>query len=200
MTNICETFQISLSALLDSELEMAEVVPTFDHLLGCGECRSFYLQARALEEKITSEPAVKGASQSAHLEELWVRIRNESLRRERWRRARARLPQAAAILFVMVGSLFVYDRWPAPTPDGGDSEIVVGENRGQMTPNRFLEITSELLRADRRFHREMLQVMAVVAEERGAGEVSRTQREGSESFGPDPEVDGAQPQVQRRDL
>ena len=139
MTNICETFQVSLSALLDVELEMAEVVPTLDHLLGCEECRSFYLQARALEERITTEPAVKGAPQNAHLEELWVRIRNESLRRERWRRARARLPQAAAILFVMAGSLFVYDRWSAPTPiaESGELEIVVGENRGQMTPGRL---------------------------------------------------------------
>ena len=117
MMNICQTVQVSLSALLDSELEPQEVVPTCDHLLECEECRTFYLQARALAERIATEPAMEGAPPKAHLEELWVGIRSESLQRERWRRARARLPQAAAILFLAVGSLLLYGRWSAPSRD-----------------------------------------------------------------------------------
>ena len=34
MTNICETCQVSVSALLDGELETAEILPTLDHLVG----------------------------------------------------------------------------------------------------------------------------------------------------------------------
>ena len=181
--SLCESFQISLSALLDGELEVTEVVPTCDHLVACEECRAFYLQARTLEERIAEEPPMQGDALKGHLEELWLGIRKESLRRQLWRRLRTLVPQAAAILLVASASLFLYSRWPAPAPvlEPGELEIIVEENRGQMTPSRFLEITTELLRADRRYQREMLQVMAVVDRELGAGEVGPAQREGGES-------------------
>jgi len=41
-------------------------------------------------------------------------------------------------------------------------ELRLGEDRGKMTESRFIELTAELLRSDRRFHRKMLAVMQQV--------------------------------------
>lgn len=48
----------------------------------------------------------------------------------------------------------------APRP--ADAEIVLGEATGQMTETRFVDLTKEVLRADRRYHAAMHEVMEQV--------------------------------------
>ena len=41
--------------------------------------------------------------------------------------------------------------------------VTLEEDRGSMTDERFVSLAAEVLRADRRYHRKMLQVMQVAA-------------------------------------
>lgn len=57
-------------------------------------------------------------------------------------------------------------RLPAPAlPEqaaAGEVDVVLEEDKGSMTDERFVELATEILRADRDYHRKMLEVMAVV--------------------------------------
>jgi len=74
----------------------------------------------------------------------------------------------AAVLIVALGLV-------AFTPGGGVRRalepggeypvtIRLEEEKGQMNDLRFLDLTTELLRADRRYHQEMFQVLAQLGE------------------------------------
>jgi hypothetical protein len=55
-------------------------------------------------------------------------------------------------------------------PPGEPIEIALGEDRGRMSERRFVDLTVELLRADSRYHQEMLQVLNAVTERDGRRE------------------------------
>jgi hypothetical protein len=71
---------------------------------------------------------------------------------------------AAAVLLVagLWGGLAAVS---ALRPAGEPIEITLGEDSGRMSEERFVDLTVELLRADSRYHQEMLQVLTAV--ERG---------------------------------
>jgi hypothetical protein len=56
----------------------------------------------------------------------------------------------------------VSQRSGQPTASRQPVEVVLGGERGRMTDARFVELTTELLGADRRYHQAMLQVMREV--------------------------------------
>jgi hypothetical protein len=59
----------------------------------------------------------------------------------------------------------------APLPE--QAEVVLGENGGQMTDTRFVELTKEVLRADRHYHSAMHEIMGqVVRDTAGTREAS----------------------------
>ncbi len=168
----CEVFEASLSALIDGELEAPEQLPAVDHLLECASCRDFYRQARALGSMVTS-----ATTTSAELAppEVWDRIATETGLAELGRKQRARghrryrlgALQLAAVLVAALGLWFL---WPAvddaptsrPAGDTGVINVVLEQDRGSMSDERFLELTTEILKADRGYHRKMLEIMRVV--------------------------------------
>lgn len=188
----CETIEIHLSALLDGELEPPESLPVVDHLLECSACRSFYRRGRALDELVLESP--REEHDTLPPGDVWRRIAAETgLERrgallrfpERFVRTVTRSPawarSLAALLVVAVGLalLGLWLRAPVPGPNGsmasgsengsenGSGEMVLvelGEDEGDMTDDRFVELAAEILRADRRYHKKMLQVMSVVTE------------------------------------
>jgi predicted anti-sigma-YlaC factor YlaD len=160
MNERCDTHQADLSALLDGELDAREASPAIDHLTGCRACRDFWRGARALQTAAGSATAVALAPPA----DGWERIEAAVGRRDRgawaWR--------VAAALLVGLGLLLTLR--PAP-PRGIEPQapaaIEVRTGTGDMSERRFVELTTELLRADRDFHTKMLEVMLQVAAPEG---------------------------------
>jgi predicted anti-sigma-YlaC factor YlaD len=171
--NPCERFEESLSALIDGELEPVELRPTADHLADCDACRTFYQRARALEEALL-ERASPGAAPAAP-EHVWRRIRAERAASPVAGRRPARwAPLVAAGLLLAVGLWATLSRG-GPARSAGHVEVIVAGAPERMSEERFVALTTELLQADPRYHRKMLEVMSVVAEP-GGGEGRREGR------------------------
>jgi predicted anti-sigma-YlaC factor YlaD len=179
----CEHFETSLSVLIDGELESAELAPTIDHLVRCASCRAFYRDARALDEMVLDSAAVSVVAPPS--DAIWSRIRVESdlrpparsVRGARWSVWAA---VAASTFLVAVGLWAVTIRTsgrvtPAET---GPVVVVLGQEAGRMSDERFVELATELLRADPQYHRRMLEVMDLVTQEPVEREGSVERRRG----------------------
>ncbi len=168
MNKLCERFEILLSTWLDGELDdRQEGRDMLDHLVRCRDCRGFYREARTLEGVIV---AVDSASAEPAPEAVWRRIEGEARAPER-KKVRGWMLKAAVLAIVAVGLGFLVvprmaSRGFLRTETSGirDIEVDVGSRAGRMTETRFLEITTEILEADARYRRAMLEVMAVVNE------------------------------------
>ncbi len=160
----CESYESRVSVWLDDELDRPGQVECLDHLMRCVSCRGFYLDARALDGLVG---AIRTPAESPQPSpDVWKRI-ERATRKDRARPARRRIPawalQAAAVIVLGVGLSFMV--WSgrmleAPLPE--QAEVVLGEDGGQMTDRRFVELTKEVLRADRHYHSAMLEVMGQV--------------------------------------
>lgn len=150
----CETCEMSISALTDGELPAEDLLPTLDHLAECPSCRAFYRDLRALAAALPPE-------------EVWRRIEVAAapgLSRTGRARPWAMRLAAALLLVAGLGGALAFVRFGLH-PAGEPIEVTLGEDRGRMTEQRFVDLTVELLRADSRYHQEMLQVLTAV--ERG---------------------------------
>ncbi len=181
----CETYEMSLSALADGELPMEDLVPAVDHLAECPSCQAFYRDVRSLAAALPADaapsdtPRLSVSATSATVageapEEIWRRI-DVAATLSRPRRARSwarpgaiRLAAAAVLLISILWGTFAVRS--ALHPAGKPIEITLGEDRGRMTEQRFLDLTVELLRADSRYQQEMLQVLNALIERGGRGE------------------------------
>ena len=160
----CESYESLVSAWLDGQLDRAEQVEGLDHLVRCESCRAFYLDARALDGLLGTLRTPAVATEPSP--DVWKRI-EWATRKRRSGSARRRIPawalQAAAVVVLGVGLSFMV--WSgrmleAPLPE--QAEVVLGENRGQMTEKRFVELAKEVLRADGQYHSAMLEIMGQV--------------------------------------
>ncbi len=197
-----QQLELDLSVLLDGELSHPEVLDSIDRLLDSPEAQEFYRRNRRLSgavERLGSED--KPPAEAS--EDLWEKISAASssqFGQRQWRVADW-LPRLAAACLLAFGlwSVAGVGRLSEPLLDrSGALELVLGEDRGQMSESRFVEIATELLKADQRYHREMLSVMQAVAapseaigdsnsapepsERRERRRVSLGEDEGGESF------------------
>ncbi len=175
----CETYEASISALIDGELESPEQLPAIDHLLECASCQDFYGRARVLGSMVFGATSAEPAPP-----EIWDRIATETGLTERgtqqspgvvrrfapWLRGSHAL---AGGLGLAAGLILTTGLWllrpavqgtPVPVPSGetGVVEVVLEQDRGSMSDQRFLELTTEILRADRGYHRKLLEIMRAV--------------------------------------
>jgi len=188
MTHIPE---IQVSALLDGELGREETLAVVDQLLDSSELRRFYREGRRLDVALGQLHAADAGEGPPS--ELWRRIvaaaqlpegAPASASRSRppvWRWAL----QAAAVVLVAVATwlLAPSGQRPGDPLDLAGSDVVsvaLASAPDRMTERRFLEITTELLQADRSYHHQMYQILQAV---------HRPSLEGS-SEGPLPLVDG----------
>jgi predicted anti-sigma-YlaC factor YlaD len=168
----CEHFETQLSTWVDDRLERREQIECLDHVVRCDSCREFYLDARALDGLVAQVRTPVGAEDPSP--EVWQRIQWVT-RKQRQRSARSRIPlwalQAAAVVVVAVGlSVVVWNGGSAPAPD--QAEIMLSSNP-DMTETRFIELTKEVMQADRRYHSAMYRIMEqVVRDTGGNGEES----------------------------
>jgi hypothetical protein len=71
--------------------------------------------------------------------------------------------RVAAALVIAVGAWSVVWMWPDLGPrEEGVMSIELAANSGAMSDQRFLELTTELLQADRHYHFKMQQIMTAV--------------------------------------
>lgn len=185
MNESCETYEWAISELVDGELDASEQLAAVDHLAGCASCRAFYRRARQLGEMV----ARAEAAETPPPEEVWRRIAAETGVTRRRRSPNVRVTRfalgLAALIVLALGLVLVPRSWRThPTPsENGRIIVELGSDRGAMTEQRFVEITTEILRSDPRFHREMLAVMALVtaAGDSSEGTVDRAVRLDEES-------------------
>lgn len=164
----CEFVETSLSTFIDGELDQAELAPTIDHLMECADCRAFYRDARALDAMVLD--ATVDGSIASPSDEIWSRIAGRSALgttspRRRGASWTAWGALAAGLLLVAVG-LWATPRFMGgrvtPLPATAAPIVVVGTGEGRMSDERFVELTTELLRSAPRYHERMLQVMELV--------------------------------------
>ena len=176
LLNGCEHYEQHVSTWLDSELDRAEQVELLDHLVRCEPCRGFYVEARALDglAAMVREPSTSEASPST---EVWKRIAAETGADRKQTSSARRLPvwamQAAAAIVIAFGLGVVY--WSgigSEVPEPSEAMVRIGEDAGEMTDARFVELTKEVLRSDDRYRSAMLSVMEQVTRDRGAMEAS----------------------------
>lgn len=199
MNERCEAHQRDLSALHDGELDAREALAAVDHLTDCRNCREFWRGARALQAAAASADA-SGAADPRPPSDGWERIeaaireKAESDQRGlRDRSDRRSVPawawRIAAALVVGLG-LFLTLRSAPPAGNGGEwqpastATIEVRPGSVDMSERRFVELTTEVLRADPAYHQKMLEVMRRVASPEG---LPGSLREGAPTTEDEPE-------------
>jgi predicted anti-sigma-YlaC factor YlaD len=166
----CETCEISISALADGELPAEDLLPTLDHLMECPSCQAFYRDVRALSAA-TGDPRLPASASGEAPEEIWRRIEAAAApalsQRGHVRPWAMRLAAAILLVASLWGALAALR---SLRPAGQPIEVTLGEDRGRMTEQRFVDLTVELLRADSRYHQEMFQVLTAVIDRGGRQE------------------------------
>lgn len=170
----CETYEMSISALADGELPAEDLLPTLDHLAECDSCRAFYRDVRALAAALPAEAEPASSVPLAAPEEIWHRIEAAtapaSFQRGRPRRAPSWALRLAAAVVLVAGLWGALATVSTLNPADEPIEVTLGDDGGRMTEQRFVDLTVELLRADSRYHQEMLQVLNTVVERGGLQE------------------------------
>lgn len=168
----CETYEMSISALADGELSREDLLPVIDHLAECPSCQVFYRDVRALAAALPAGEAQRLPEPGEAPEEVWRRIEMEAapaLSQPGRMRPWAMRLAAAVLLVASLWGAFAAVR-STLRPPGEPIEIALGEDRDRMSEQRFVDLTVELLRADSRYHQEMLQVLTAVTERDGRRE------------------------------
>jgi hypothetical protein len=157
-----EAFEIEVSALIDDELGHEEVLQVVDWLVDSPALRAFYRQARTLDRATGNQV---GERRNELPEELWSRIEAATCSEKTPRRTRLtwRLALgAAAACAIVIGGWVALRSWAPSRSGDGVVQIVLESERDAMSDERFVELTAELLRADRRYHRKMEEIMVAV--------------------------------------
>jgi predicted anti-sigma-YlaC factor YlaD len=161
----CDYHEAQLSAWLDDELDRPGQLELLDHLVRCADCRRFHAEARALDALVAIVRRPAEADRPSP--EVWQRIHRGSTNVADAGPTRRAIPawalRAAAVMVLALGlgSLVWFgSRETAEKP--AEAIVQLGEESGQMTDVRFVELTQEVLRADPRYRSAMFRVMQQV--------------------------------------
>lgn len=168
-----------ISALLDDELEHDRLLEVIDLLVDDAGSRNFYRRSRVLGGLMAAHEPLPTVDASR---ETWHRIatavgapapdlepssRRRSLVIGPWLAAAALLVAVAAGVLLSIGG--APTTGPGPDPAAVEEEqladITVGSRPDSMTEERFITLATELLEADRRYRREMVEIINAVDSE-----------------------------------
>ncbi len=157
------TFEENLSAVMDGELTGEELLESIDALVESGELRGFWRDSRSLQKTLTKSQNVLVETPP---DSVWENVQTAT------RKQRAKIfklsgasPQvwAAAASILLIFSLTLAGFLRGTIPEQANARTVqMGAHDGEMSEDRFIELTTELLQADSRYHRKMLEVMQTV--------------------------------------
>lgn len=171
--NACERHQMEISALLDGESTPAAAIRVLDHLTACPSCRSFYGEVRGFHDLVSDLRDAWDAGDAGDAGNAGAARRPRS-RLLRWTAAAPRWTWGlAAVLALAVGWWGVARFGPPVGPAGAGTApvtIELGGDAGRMDDARFVEMTRELLQADRRYHRMMLGLLTALDGDGGGAE------------------------------
>lgn len=160
----CTEYEIELSALIDGESDPATVIELMDHLSQCAACREFYGELRSFQSKVDGI-SLAGTIEEAPAPQVARAPAPRALRR-RWfefgappRWAWGALAGAVVAVALWVGGVFENANGPTPNPYGGEIVLTLEEDKNSVDEQRFVELVAEVLRADRRYQRQMLVVL-----------------------------------------
>lgn len=170
----CEQYEILISAWHDSELDRSGQVEMLDHLVRCSGCREFFLGARRLAGLVAAVHA--SAAEASPSPEIWRRIEQSAPPKrpgrllaagswKRWFPAPAWGAAAAvAALLVIFSSNLGKVRNPS-NPQTFPTEIRLGGNPDGMDDERFVELTRQVLGADKKYRTAFYEIMRQVVED-----------------------------------
>ncbi len=153
----CLRYEEELSALLDGELAPAVAAEALEHAFACPSCRAFFLAAKRLQAGAAELAARPGAAAPP--------ARGLSRLRPRLAGVRPGL-RAAALVAVGLGGGWALSGVLAPGAGSAGARAAAAP----MSEQRFVALASELLAAEPKYQRTMLEVLRLVpALETGEG-------------------------------
>ena len=156
-TSACERCQVELSTLWDEGASGREAVRSaLRHVADCPECREFL---REIEGLGAFAESASESPRPAVPVPVTTRMPQRGIPGARVLRA------AAIVLAVLGGAWFAASSWTAPAASPESIRIELAGNRSAMDDRRFVELTTELLEADHRYRRTMLQVLRQIESE-----------------------------------
>jgi hypothetical protein len=175
-----ERFEVDLSAVVDGELDGEPLRRAIDALVSNSDLRSFWVESRALQSTLhAGEGDRAGVSPP---EGLWNAIEAKVKPRSRiipFNRVPVRAWAAAATILLAVGlTISGFLKVDIPFFQNQQRTIQLASDRGSMTEARFLQLTTELLQADPRYQRKMLEVMQIVNQQAYGFQIGEEQRRG----------------------
>jgi anti-sigma factor RsiW len=165
----CEEYEIELSSLLDGEAAPEAAAAAIEHALTCASCGAFFLAARRLAEPARALAATENGLSRERAETLWLEIRRLSAPAgvRSAGGAWARGLRAAALVAVGLGGGYLWSTLGAAgslAAEGAVGGFVTAAVRSgaSMDERRFVELADELMRADPRYQRAMLEILRLV--------------------------------------
>ncbi|MFH0882113.1 MAG: hypothetical protein V2A56_03935 [bacterium] len=179
-TEQSERYEADLSAIVDGELDGEPLRRAIDALVRNPGLRRFWLDSRALQATLHAGEGDRAGVTPP--KGLWNVIEANVKPRSRiipFNRVPVRAWVAAATILLAVGLSFSgFLKVDVPFFHSQQRTIQLASDRGSMTETRFLQLTTELLQADPRYQRKMLEVMQVVNQQAYGFQTGEGQRRG----------------------
>lgn len=155
--NQCTDYQVEISALLDGESDPGTALELLDHVGDCGSCGVFVREVRASQATMDTVYSIAERAPSPRATATSNR-RVRTMPRWGW--------AIAATLVVAVGGVFAFEGDDtgrlAEKDDAAGIIVRLGEDGGNMSDDRFIEMATELLAADRLYRDQMYSVLGAI--------------------------------------
>lgn len=178
----CDEYQMKVSAMMDGELPAEEIEATVRHLAACEECLQEFKVFQKLQNRVNRE-----LSQPSVSPQTWEKIRRQATEPPKaifipFKSRAMRIAALAAAVIFCFGLGYLVNQPSLILPDSG-TPIVLASQSGQMTDDRFLGLTRELLTADPEYHQKMYMILSSLnREERQWPLETMPKNEGSSSI------------------
>jgi len=155
----CDEYQMKVSAMMDGELPAEDIEATVRHLAACEECLQEFKVFQKLQNRVNRE-----LSQPSVSPQTWERIRRQATEAPKaifipFKSRAVRIAAMAAAVILCFGLGYLVNQ-PSPILQDSGAPIVLASQPGQMTDEKFLALTRELLTADPEYHQKMYMILS----------------------------------------